>query len=230
MKKTLFLLFLLCSIYSNGQLKGRDILIDRMSRITETPLPLFTTPELKSRVSYGVRPDMTPTINFHSYDDLGGKVNFGPLVAGELYSWSKSLYNYKIAIIDMGEVDRYRMLLTTLSEQAAVIDTVEVEIYFYSGNNRYLTKEFILDTNQQLIVCQLESKEDAPIGAYSGFNKYNAQRVDTYYQINSEGEIVPLKRKLYKPRVYDAAYIKDGKKRLLDGDEEIEREVEISAE
>lgn len=228
----ILILLLLFTIIVKGQKQESEPLIWSLSRMPAAELPISTglKQTWKKGLCYGFNQNMAPLLQYHSYEDLGLTKEFALFCGGVIYGWAESKYGYNILLISMGEVDRYRLVIGTFTKAGNLIDTLECEAFFTIGNNPFYTKEFSLNSDQQLIVCQLESKEVNPVFITKPFESYHAQRVDTYYQINSEGKIVPQKRKLYKPRVYDVAYIKDGKKRLLDGDEDFEREEVILKE
>lgn len=178
-------------------------------------LKLFTIGQIS-------RNDM-PQLSRHAYLDLGG---------AQYIPWTKhnpcdiyrrfrpGNHNFELLVLETGAAEFRRTILATWKLGIGAIDTLETEIFFYTGNGRFLTQEFSVDTSLSVIVSKLASLEPRPIQAHSDFKTYPAQRVDTHYQIDEHGQFIPIKQIRYKPRKYTHNELINNQNRMLNGDEE----------
>lgn len=70
-----------------------------------------------------------------------------------------------------------------------------------------------------VIITHLQLIDTVPIMFYSSFSSVQAQRVDTYYKIDSSGKFQEIKQVKYQPRTYTKTYLEDKTKNLWEGNE-----------
>lgn len=222
-----------CCISLAGQTTKTTPLHQKIEQLPLSPLPIQSTDTLLWFEPCTLTKEQLPGISFHIYTDLNHteKARFDNRQQGELYRRFKPQNQaYEIWLLEIGkELDSRRMLLLTWFPGRGIADTLEIEIYTSYAidsirDKRTLFKEFTLSSEQDIWISELRSLEPDKIRINITPNEYLAQRVDTHYHIEKDGQIKQLATRLYKPRKYPFLYIKQRKNRLLEGTETLQNQ------
>ena len=82
-----------------------------------------------------------------------------------------------------------------------------------------LIKQWQINPEHKIIVTLLKVESTASISAFSKFNSVEAQRIDTYYEITTDGKFREEKQVKYRPQTYTRSYLTDKTKNLWEGNE-----------
>lgn len=107
--------------------------------------------------------------------------------------------------------------MTTFKDDE-LIDCIEADVSWYSNGILYI-KQWRIDEEQTIIVTWLKLISSDPISAFSNFSTVDAQRLDSYYKVDTNGKFQHTKQVKYKPQSYTQAYLADKTKNIWDGNE-----------
>ena len=174
---------------------------EKIARIQGTALPFNCTKTAPwGKTIYNLSSSELGSLPLHTYKDLG-------LTERTTYETSARIFrkfqtnnrSYIVIALSIGESDPNKQLLATFNEEGTVIDFLEAGVYFI--------------TSERLYIKQWRIKEDSTVISVQ------AQRVDTYYKIDSSGKFQEIKQVKYQPRTYTKTYLEDKTKNLWEGNE-----------
>lgn len=197
-----------------------DSIKTRLEKIPNTPIPFNCTkcvPYLEP--TYAFPTDKEENFPLAIYNDLGlTQKNTDPNMDCVIFRKFKPQNgNFDLLALDLTVSDLGKKILATY-HAGKLIDYIEAEVSWFSGGIICI-KQWQINTKQEIIVTWLKVDSSTPIPAFSNFNSIQAQRVDTYYEIDSSGKFQEIKQVKYQPQTYTKAYLTDKNKNLWEGNE-----------
>lgn len=193
---------------------------EKIARTQKTTLPFDCTKTAPwGKTIYNLSSSELGSLPLHTYKDLG-------LTERTTYETSARIFrkfqadnrSYIVIALNIGESDPNKQVLATFNEEGTVIDFLEAGVYFVTFERLYV-KQWRIKENSTVIVTHLQLIDKVPIKFYSTFSSIRAQRVDTYYKIDSLGKFQEIKQVKYKPQTYTKTYLEDKTKNLWEGNE-----------
>lgn len=197
-----------------------DNIKERLARVSLSEIPFACTkdaryPDPANGFSFG----MNTGFSLDCYDDLGLTQKYtnpeGGCVIFRKFKPQKG--NFDLVALDIEVSEWGKKILATYYE-GELVDYIEAEVNWYS-DGMILIKQWQINSNQEVIVTWLKVESATPISAFSKFNSVEAQRIDTYYEITSEGKFREVKQVKYHPQTYTRDYLTDKTKNLWEGNE-----------
>ena len=159
------------------------------------------------------------TLPLHTYKDLGITERTTYETSARIFrKFQTNNRSYIVIALSIGESDPNKQLLATFNEEGTVIDFLEAGVYFITSERLYI-KQWRIKEDSTVIITHLQLIDTVPIMFYSSFSSVQAQRVDTYYKIDSSGKFQEIKQVKYQPRTYTKTYLEDKTKNLWEGNE-----------
>lgn len=159
------------------------------------------------------------SLPLHTYKDLGLTVRTTYETSARIFrKFQTDNRSYILIALNIGESDPNKQLLATFDQEGAVIDFLETGVYFVTFERLYI-KQWRIKEDSTVIVTHLQLIDTVPIMFYSSFSSIQAQRVDTYYKIDSSGKFQEIKQVKYQPQTYTKTYLEDKTKNLWEGNE-----------
>jgi hypothetical protein len=153
--------------------------------------------------------EITTCIPRYVYQDLGRKIRRIP--KGNQNSVDYILFrhfdikqkNFALMLLSLESVPmEFRDFLVTVDTNYQMIDTLEVGIQG-THKDRIMTKQYQLHADLSFFVYDLQpTSEKIQLYETDFLDSFDAQRVDTHYQINDEGKFIKKKEIRYKPKTY----------------------------
>ena len=193
---------------------------EKIARIQGTALPFNCTKTAPwGKTIYNLSSSELGSLPLHTYKDLG-------LTERTTYETSARIFrkfqtnnrSYIVIALSIGESDPNKQLLATFNEEGTVIDFLEAGVYFITSERLYI-KQWRIKEDSTVIITHLQLIDTVPIMFYSSFSSVQAQRVDTYYKIDSSGKFQEIKQVKYQPRTYTKTYLEDKTKNLWECNE-----------
>lgn len=176
--------------------------------------PITMLPYKFKRTDYGTKPAQPfpegfSAINYNDYKDFNGTIFMPPkaLVDSDIFRYFKPEgKGFLIVVAQMGK-SGFKQLLVTVDTNGNYIDQLEVGIGEYS-KYKTTSKQWKIDENLHVFVCQIRSVRDKPItwSEYFKLNQIKGYRIDTYYQIDSTGQFRKSREITYLPSVYSRSF------------------------
>lgn len=215
MKRILILLFILitCGELFAETWNNKEAL----SRVSATPLPFdcIKNRTYPSRMSF---PDVA-NLPMFTYDDLGMTKRNDYNEECDIYRKFSALNgDFDIVALDITVSDPVKQVFATYNKDGKLIDFIEAEVCWYFSGNIYV-KQWRINKDQEVCVTHLKIMGDKYMPYLQRFDTIQAQRIDTYYQIDSTGKFHKTKQLKYQPRAYTWAYLNDKTKNIWEGDE-----------
>lgn len=214
MKRILILLFILIAWSETFALSSKETL----TRIPATPLPFDC---IKTR-SYPFSPwafHGIANLPMFTYADLGMTKHNDYNEECSVYRKFSALNGpFDIVALTICVSDPDKQILATYNKEGELIDFIEAEVSWYF-NGKMCVKQWRINKEQEVCVTHLKVISDKYIPYLQIFDTIQAQRIDTYYQIDSTGKFHQTKQLKYQPRTYTRAYLKDETKNIWEGDE-----------
>ena len=193
---------------------------EKIARTQETTLPFNCTKTAPwGKTIYNLSSSELGSLPLHTYKDLG-------LTERTTYETSACIFrkfqtdnrSYRVIALNIGESDPNKQVLATFNEEGTVIDFLEAGVYFVTFERLYI-KQWRIKEDLTVIVTHLRLIDTVPIKFYSSFSSIQAQRVDTYYKIDSSGKFREEKQVKYQPQTYTKTYLEDKTQNLWEGNE-----------
>lgn len=217
MKKLFILFVILITSYELFAVSIKDVL----ARIPVTSLP-FDATKIRSfhEPRTGLSSEKTTNLPMFTYRDLGLSQRNDYNEEEECAIFRKfSIYNgtFDLVALDINVSDPGKQLITTYKD-GELIDFIETEVSWYSRGALYV-EQWRIDKNQEIIVTHLKVISSTPIIGWKDFGSVQAQRIDTYYQIDSSGKFHEIKQMKYQSQTYTQSYLEDKTKNLWEESE-----------
>lgn len=188
----------------------------------ETPIELpYISTEINPPNVWAISAKNRHGLPMYVYNDLRGvsKVTEDKC---EIYNCFESTNgNYKIFLILLGEYENLRYLLTTYDSSAKLISWLEVDYVFDAYRN---FKQSKLNKDMTVEIYNIKVLGENRIDPQKDFEELKAQRIDSYYQIDSLGQFVKVKEIFYKPKIYSVSYFVGKERPIWNGTELVEKE------
>lgn len=187
-----------------------------------TELPYVST-EKNPAKSMNISEKNRKGIPTYVYNDLRG-VNQQIESYCEIFNYFESMNkNYKIILILLGEFENFRFLLATYNLSGKLLSWQEVCYKFDSFRN---FKQWKLNKDMTLEVYNIKvlSPDRVDSNYKNDFKELKAQRIDTYYQIDSLGHFEKIKEILYEPEIYPRSYFEREEYPIWNGQEVVLKE------
>jgi len=206
-----------------------DSLISRIGMIPETTIYPYYGAKILDENQYqfvksvGFHPEDYGNLPIYTWDDVQGTrytagANEGAAMYRKFIPPSK---NYIVVPIGIGDSDWKRYLLLTFTNDAKLIDYLEVSYGIY-GSELMLYKQWKIERDMKVTVYHLKSTSTEAIMLNNfSLNQFNLQRIDTEYQIDSTGHFVKLSEKKYRAKTYNRSELENNTKNIWQGGEEL---------
>ena len=155
------------------------------------------------------------------YEDLGLTCKTSYKNDGEIFRRFETNNSYELLALKIGSSDPGLGILVTFTKDGKVIDHIESEVYFCLDKRLYIS-QYRIDKDMNIIVTHLQINSQTAIPFDKSFSSIQAQRIDTYYRVDSSGKFQQIKQVKFKPEFYTPEYLKDENKNLWEGKEVLE--------
>lgn len=205
MKKSIILLLILITTFSVTAQKDYSY---RLRAIPITNIPFNGTKIDRPQRSYALKFQSFPSLNANMWKDIQLTIPILPGSEGWQFSgldrrFTPTNGNYYVGLIYFGVSDFNKKMLFTLTSNDNYIDALEIYAQSSIKDNNVYVKQFKIDTNMRVTVYQLKPTSTTPIMLYSKVTfPLRAQRIDTVYQIDSNGRFSLVRQTLYQPQNY----------------------------
>ncbi len=109
-----------------------------------------------------------------------------------------------------GAGDHLKNILITVSPEGEFIDAIDVIV---RGTHRlagYIhVMQWQLDENMKVTTYRIKPTQTTPIPWDNQASSFHGQRIDTEYQVTSQGQFVKLNEVKYVPKTYTYQYLAD---------------------
>ena len=215
MKTLLCVLLFFCMVESVYCQKNT---IQKLELIKATPVPYERIRRDRGQdPRYGLTEKEIPLPLFE-YLDFSGTMKTTWRSGGNIFRLFKPEASaFVLVAAEIGVSECVKQQLITYDKAGSIIDYIEVEIGFF-GNEEYITsKQWRIDKDMQIQVCQVKPVSSKPILFLDNYYKLDSiegQRIDTYYKIDKSGKFHQVKQIKYKPRVYERSFFADENKNI----------------
>lgn len=216
MKKIILLTLFVSAFYNLFAINTKDKIV----RTPTAAIPFECTKMAPwGKPGFELSNSETRNLPMYVYHDLGLKLKTKNQPFARIFrKFTFDNNTFEMLALNIGESDPNKYVLATFNKEGEIIDFIECSVYFIT-TTRLFVKQWRIDAGQNIIITWLNVNQPEPIKFFDNFDTIIAQRIDSYYKVDTNGKFQLTKQVKYKPQSYTQAYLADKTQNIWDGNE-----------